>query len=199
MTREDVKKIFPEATSEQIDKILGNYNSDIAKEKTKNEKLKAENETVKEIEAEKAELQKKLDELTQGNLSEIEKATRAFEQLKKESEKTIADQQRQINEMKYAKELAEKGITGEQADSIIKSFMSGDFSSGFTAFSQIIADRESAAALAKEQEIANAQSNPSGDRGSKGDDKSLAMRMTEGLYANQAQSVSNNSVISSYL
>ena len=40
MTREDVKKLFPEATDEQITSLLNQNNSEVAKEKTKAEKLK---------------------------------------------------------------------------------------------------------------------------------------------------------------
>ena len=35
MTREDVKKIFPDATDEQITSFLNQSNSDVAKEKNK--------------------------------------------------------------------------------------------------------------------------------------------------------------------
>ena len=44
MTREDVKKIFPDATDEQITSFLNQSNSDVAKEKAKNQKLKEDAE-----------------------------------------------------------------------------------------------------------------------------------------------------------
>jgi hypothetical protein len=40
MTREDVKKIFPEATDEQITAFLNQSNSDVAREKAKAQKWK---------------------------------------------------------------------------------------------------------------------------------------------------------------
>ena len=44
MTREDVKKIFPDATDEQITSFLNQSNSDVAKEKAKAQKVKEQAE-----------------------------------------------------------------------------------------------------------------------------------------------------------
>ena len=52
MTREDVKKIFPDATDEQITSFLNQSNSDVAKEKAKNQKLKEDAEKAKALETE---------------------------------------------------------------------------------------------------------------------------------------------------
>ena len=46
MTREDVKKIFPEATDEQITSFLNQSNSDVAREKAKAQKLKEDAWTI---------------------------------------------------------------------------------------------------------------------------------------------------------
>ena len=67
MTREDVKKIFPDATDEQITSFLNQSNSDVAKEKAKAQKVKEQ--------AEKADaLEKELEELKQQNMTDAEKA-----------------------------------------------------------------------------------------------------------------------------
>ena len=58
MTREDVKKIFPDATDEQITSFLNQSNSDVAKEKAKNQKLKEDAEKAKALETELEELKK---------------------------------------------------------------------------------------------------------------------------------------------
>ena len=52
MTREDVKKIFPEATDEQITAFLNQSNSDVAREKAKAQKLKEDAEKVEALEKE---------------------------------------------------------------------------------------------------------------------------------------------------
>ena len=44
MTREDVKKIFPDATDEQITSFLNQSNSDVDKEKAKPKDIPEENE-----------------------------------------------------------------------------------------------------------------------------------------------------------
>ena len=70
MTREDVLKLFPEATDEQITNLFNQNNSEVAKEKNKVSQYKAK--------ADKAdELQTQLDELQAGNLTELEKANKA--------------------------------------------------------------------------------------------------------------------------
>ena len=66
MTREDVKKIFPDATDEQIASFLNQSNSDVAKEKAKNQKLKEDAEKAKALETE-------LEELKKQNMSEAER------------------------------------------------------------------------------------------------------------------------------
>ena len=72
MTREDVLKLFPEATDEQITNLLNQNNSEVATEKNKVKQYKAKAESADE-------LQKKLDELEAGNLSDLEKANKDLE------------------------------------------------------------------------------------------------------------------------
>lgn len=84
MTREDVKKIFPDATDEQITLFLNQSNSDIAKEKAKNQKLKEDAEKAKALETE-------LEELKQQNMTEAEKAELERQKEKAANEKRISD------------------------------------------------------------------------------------------------------------
>ena len=72
MTREDVLKLFPDATDEQITNLLNQNNSEVATEKNKVKQYKAKAESADE-------LQKKLDELEAGNLSDLEKANKDLE------------------------------------------------------------------------------------------------------------------------
>ena len=67
MTREDVLKLFPEATDEQITNLLNQNNSEVATEKNKTKQYKAKADTADD-------LQKQLDDLQAGNMSELEKA-----------------------------------------------------------------------------------------------------------------------------
>ncbi len=148
MTREDVLKLFPEATDEQITNLLNQNNSEVAREKTKAGQYKAKADSADE-------LQKKLDELEAGNLSEIEKANKALETANAriaELEKTqaIADQR--------SNAASKFNISAEQASQVIKD----DGSFDYEVLGKIISDKETAAAQAKEQEIANGTTNPGG-------------------------------------
>ena len=84
MTREDVKKIFPDATDEQITSFLNQSNSDVAKEKAKNQKLKEDAEKAKALETE-------LEELKQQNMTDAEKAELERQKEKAANEKRISD------------------------------------------------------------------------------------------------------------
>lgn len=84
MTRDDVKKIFPDATDEQITSFLNQSNSDVAKEKVKNQKLKEK--------ADKSDaLEKELEELKKQNMTEAEKQEAERQKEKEENEKRISD------------------------------------------------------------------------------------------------------------
>ena len=50
MTREDVKKIFPDATDEQITSFLNQSNSEETKKKAKAQKMKEDAEKAKALE-----------------------------------------------------------------------------------------------------------------------------------------------------
>lgn len=67
MTRNDVLKLFPDATDEQITNLLNKSGEEMAREKEKANQYKAK--------ADKAdELQTQLDELQNGNMTELERA-----------------------------------------------------------------------------------------------------------------------------
>lgn len=91
MTREDVKKIFPDATDEQITNFLNQSNSDVAKEKAKAQKLKDEADKSKEVAEQLAQAQKELEELKQQNMTESEKLEIERQKEKDATDKRIAD------------------------------------------------------------------------------------------------------------
>ena len=72
MTRNDVLKLFPDATDEQITNLLNKSGEEMAREKEKANQYKAK--------ADKAdELQVQLDEIQAGNMTVLEKANNALE------------------------------------------------------------------------------------------------------------------------
>ena len=126
MTREDVKKIFPEATDEQITSFLNQSNSDVAKEKAKNQKLKEDAEKAKVLETE-------LEELKKQNMSEAEKAELERQKEKAANEKRISDlesalktSQKEALTGKITSIFASAGMKGNAYAGAIKAFSNMD-------------------------------------------------------------------------
>ena len=122
MTREDVKKIFPDATDEQITSFLNQSNSDVAKEKAKNQKLKEDAEKAKALEAE-------LEELKKQNMSEAERTELEHQKEKATNEKRISDlesalatSQREALVGKITSIFATAGMKGDAYAGAIKAF-----------------------------------------------------------------------------
>lgn len=122
MTREDVKKIFPEATDEQITSFLNQSNSDVAREKAKAQKMKEDAEKAKALEEE-------LEELKKQNMSEAEKAELERQKEKVANEKRISDlesalatSQREALVGKITSIFATAGMKGDAYTGAIKAF-----------------------------------------------------------------------------
>jgi hypothetical protein len=175
MTREQVIKLFPDATDDQITALLNQNNSEVAREKEKASGYKEK--------ASKAdELQKKIDELESGNLSEIEKASKALE----EANKQIAVLQKN-NAIRDQRESAMTNfkITAEQAKTVVKDDGSLDYSE----LGKIISEKETASAQAKEQEIAKSAAVPNGGPAGGNKEKTADVENAELIsFGNQAAS-----------
>ena len=183
MTREDVLKLFPEATDEQITNLLNQNNSEVAKEKNKVSQYKAKADTADS-------LQKQLDDLQAGNMTELEKANKALETANQQ----IADLQKN-NAIRDQREAAMTNfkITAEQAKTVVKD----DGSLDYTELGKIMSEKETAAAQAKEQEIAKNQDIPGGGSNKGGaDNKTNAEKIAESLISNAPK---NNDVLSHYI
>lgn len=136
MTREDVKKIFPDATDEQITAFLNQSNSDVAKEKAKSQKLKEQAEQANAFKSE-------LEELKKQNLSETEKLELEREEEKKANEKRISDLEKALAESN------QKALTSEITSIFANAGMTGDtYASAILAFAN----------MKNEDAIKNAQS-----------------------------------------
>lgn len=160
MTREQILKLFPDATDDQITNLLNQSNGELAKEKEKTKAYKADAEKA-------ADLQKRIDELEAGNLSEVEKVNKALEA----ANKTIADMQKS-NAIRDQRESAMTNfkINADQAKKIVKD----DGSLDYTELGKIMSEKETAAAQAKEQEIAKNQDIPGGGAGGDKDKEKTA-------------------------
>lgn len=183
MTREDVLKLFPEATDEQITNLLNQNNSEVATEKNKAKQYKAKADTADD-------LQKQLDEIQAGNLTELEKANKALDTANQQ----IADLQKNnaIRDLRE-KAMTDFKVTAEQAKTIVKE----DGSFDTAELGKIMSEKETAAAQAKEQEIAKNQDIPGGGSNKGGaDNKTNAEKIAESLISNAPK---NNDVLSHYI
>lgn len=160
MTREQAKQNLiaigvAEPTDEQISNYLNQVNGETKKEKDRADGYKAKADTADG-------LQKQLDELQAGNLTELEKANKALD--------TANQQIAELQKNNAIRDLREKAmtdfkVTAEQAKAIIKE----DGSFDTAELGKIMSEKEIAAAQAKEQEIAKGSTNPGG--GAAGGDK----------------------------
>ena len=152
MKREDL--IAMGISEENADKIMGDYGNGIQKANARADALK--------VKADKAdELQAELDELNSKGMSELEKVT---EDLKKANKK-VEDLEKAQAIANQRNSVVEKfKVTADQAKQIVKD----DGSLDYDVLGQIISDKETAAATAKEQEIANGAGNPGGGSGGAG-------------------------------
>lgn len=146
MKREDL--IAMGLSEENADKIMADYGSSVQRAKAKVDEYKTK--------ADKAEeLQKQLDDIEQGKLTEVEQANKNLEK----ANARIAELEKAQAISKQRADAATKfNVTAEQASQIVKD----DGSFDYDVLGKIISEKETAAAQAKEQEIANGSTNPGG-------------------------------------
>lgn len=135
-----------EPSDDQITAYLNQVHGESKKEKDRADKLKAQADKV-------GELEKQLQDISDANLSDIEKANKDRD----EALGKIEALNKKIADMELKAQLAEKGIVGDDADNLIK-----DGKLDIETLGKIISERETAAASAKEQEILKDTPNPAG-------------------------------------
>lgn len=156
MTREQAKQNLiglgvAEPTDENITNYLNQIGSETKKEKDRADALKSKADKADDLQAE-------LDKINEQNLSEVDKVNKLLEKANErvselEKEKSISVQKSTVIE-KFK-------VTAEQANQIVKE----DGSLDYDILGQIISDKESAAAIAKEKEIRDNSGNPGGATG----------------------------------
>ena len=193
MTREQARQKLisfgvAEPTDEQISDLLNSINAETKKEKDRADGYKAK--------ADKAdELQSQLDELNSQNMTEVEKATKALESA---NQKIAELEKAQAIATQRASAASKFNVTAEQAAQIVKD----DGSFDYDVLGKIISEKETAAAQAKEQEIANGSTNPGGGTagGNKDNEKTEAEKAAESIGKTLAgTNQAAKSVVDSYL
>lgn len=193
MTREQAKQNLiaigvAEPTDEQVSNYLNQVNGETKKEKDRADGYKAKADTADG-------LQKQLDELQAGNLTELEKANKALD--------TANQQIAELQKNNAVRDLREKAmtdfkVTAEQTKAIVKD----DGSFDTAELGKIMSEKETAAAQAKEQEIANGSTNPGGGTagGNKDNKKTEAEKAAESIGKTLAETNQTaKSVVDSYL
>lgn len=193
MTREQAKQNLigfgiEEPTSEQITNYLNQIGSETQAYKEKLNATKTDKETI-------AQLQAQLDEINAQNMTDIEKANAD----KQKALDTVAELTQKVATMELKNKFAEKGITGETADKLLASLGGGNID--VDVLGQIISDRESAAAIKKEQEIAGQTTNPNGGKQKEvGSEKTEAENLATGIGKSLAEAAkTSNDIVSAYL
>ena len=180
-----------EPTEEQITNYLNQLESETNGLKTKLSKAEKDAQNV-------ADLQKQLKALEDAKLTDEEKAAKAAQ----EKDDLVAQLQGEVKSMQLRSQLAEKGITGEDADKLIASFNGGSLD--VELLGNIIANRETEAAKKKEQEIAKGSTNPGGSGsagGNGGDDKGYDENVVNSVVSSMVGSgeKSTTDIIGNYL
>ena len=193
MTREQAKQNLiaigvAEPTDEQVSNYLNQVNGETKKEKDRADGYKAKADTADD-------LQKQLDELQAGNLTELEKANKALDTA---NQKIAELEKAQSIATQRASAASKFNVTAEQAAQIVKD----DGSFDYDVLGKIISEKETAAAQAKEQEIANGSTNPGGGTagGNKDNEKTEAEKAAESIGKTLAgTNQAAKSVVDSYL
>ena len=187
MTREQAKQKLisfgvSEPTDEQITDLLNSINAETKKEKDRADSYKAKADRADE-------LQSQLDDINSQNLSETERVNKELETAKNR----IAELEK-ADALKTQRSLAMEKfkISAEQASQIVKD----DGSFDYEVLGKIISDKETAAATAKENEIANKSRNPGGGTLGSNREKATAEKLVEKLYGGQKQ---DNDILSHYV
>ena len=172
MTREQAKQNLisigvEEPTDEQITNYLNQVNGETQQEKDKAAQYKEKADKADEYKA-------KIDELEAGNLTEVEKANKALELANEQIAKMQKDNS--IRDLRE-KSMTDFKITAEQAKTVVKD----DGSFDTAALGKIMSEKETAAAQAKEQEIAGKQDIPGGGSAGGGKDKTEAEKTAEAI------------------
>ena len=189
MTREQAKQnLIGFGIAEPTDEQITNYLNQIGAE-TKGYKDKLASASDKDNRI--AELEKELEKINKQNMSDIELANAERDK----ALSSVANLEKQIENMITKTELAKLGITGELADTLV----SGNGKLDFTALGQIISDREKNAISEYEKKALENTPNPSGNKGKGEVTKTEAELIAENLGKTaSATSKDSEAIIASY-
>ena len=173
MTREDIKKSFPDATEEQITAILNINGNDVKAWKDKVKKKADYDELVRKA--------KEYDKLEEAGLTDEEKVQKAL----REAEDAKADFAKKTNRLDAEKILVAAGLAEEDYKDLIDGIVSDDADttkSMATNLANLITKQKELAVQKTKEELMDGTNTPGGSGGGGGaDDKTDAEKFAESL------------------
>lgn len=190
MTREDIKKSFPDATEEQITAILNINWNDVKAWKDKVPKKADYDELVRKA--------KEYDKLEEAGLTDEEKVQKAL----REAEDAKADFAKKTNRLDAEKILVAAGLAEEDYKDLIDGIVSDDADttkSMVTNLANLITKQKESAIQKTKEELMDETHTPGGKGGSGGEEKTDAEKFAESLLeGKETDSQSADDIIGNY-
>lgn len=186
MTRDDIKKQFPEATDEQITALLNINGTDIEGAKKNN----VDPKVLKQLQ-EDSEAYKKLQE---ANLTDAEKIQKALE----DAETAKLDFAKKSSKLEVEKILVAAGLTEEEYKDLIDGLVTEDAEASktrATSFANVLKAQKEAVEKKTKEDLMDETQKPGGNGGN-GDDKTQAEKIAEKLYGGKQE---KNDILSHYV
>lgn len=193
MTREDIKKQFPDATEEQITALLNINGTDIEGAKKNN----VDPKVLKQLQDD-SEAYKKLQE---ANLTDAEKIQKALQ----DAETAKLDFTKKSNRLDVEKILVAAGLGEEDYKDLIDTLVSDDAEkskAAATAFAGLVSKQKEAAVQKTKEEMMDGTQTPGGDggAGNKEKEKTEAEKFAEAYGKEAGESAkASESIVGSYL
>ncbi len=187
LSREEVSKKFKEwgienPTEEQIADYLAQIGKEIKSAEDKANRYKADSDKM-------AELQKQLDELNNEKLTDAERSQKAVD----EAQKRVAELEKTVSSMKLLNSLAEIGITGDDATTLVNE----DGSLNTVKLGEILATREKNAVDVYKKQALDSTPSPDGKKADPEPDKPYK-EIADRVAANKKAETEAVSIIDSY-
>lgn len=188
MKREEVKELMKswgieEPTDEQISDYLNRMQKEVKAAEDKATRYKADADRVKDLESQ-------IEELSNANLTDLEKANKATE----DALNQVANLQKTVTQMQLMKSLAEIGIVGEDADGLI----SEDGSLNTEQLGKIIESREKAAVATYQKQTLDSTPAPDGKKGEDEEEEKPYKDIVDRVAASKKAETEAVNIIDSY-
>lgn len=174
MTREDIKKQFPEATEEQINALMDIHGTDMSNAKKNN----VDPKVLKKLQEDSAAYEK----LQEAGLTDEEKIQKALQ----DAEDSKIEFAKKSNRLDAVQILVTAGLTEADYKDLIDGIVTDDAEATknmATNLASLISKQKAAAIQKTKEELMDGTKTPGGTGGSEEDDKTDAEKFAEGLVA----------------